>query len=645
MCFLYYCFQKASRFWFWFIVTPVILTIGYGYSGFVQEDLKEKEVSESQTVLYRILLLFTLNADEVGKDVNGDLDVARWCGALVWFSTVLTVLIRMFAQTATIYWIYFWTLFPWRRHIVVAGLGEPEDERDRLVEKLRKNWENVVVIETNPAHPGLQACRRAGALCLIGSPFEPIMMELARLKRASGLLALSREDRKNVMLLGLAAKIVNGNDDIGQLQGEDEDVLARSNKKNLRCVIQVGEPRLLEVLARHKLHRDSTDRLHVRLFSMHEMVARAMLREHLIGRNRHRLDKILLLGTGGDGKLGASLAIRAIKDRWIESDKLHEFKPLQIHVYDPSATDWVDCVRGAMRPEMENLCRFYPHDCHAPRRGFRSRLKRMDLVTEDFDAVFICMGHESRALIQASDLRDVLPEKVPIVVRVPEESAGFGRLLRMYDAGGLGPNLSAVGTHERLWHIAATMNPGVEMLAQVLHQDYLSMTQGRLARAVESEPDKVQHLLDKAAFRPWSRLRDTYREMNRHFAEGLRDFLTIPASEGKPARVYRRVFSPSELIDPQKTFHLEKQEIERLAKRQHSQWVCNMRRRGWKRGAGDDADKTDQARKLHRDLRPWDDLHESSREYTRTIIRRLPIILAKADYRLVLSDESSTRSS
>jgi len=480
----------------------------------------------------------------------------------------------------------------------------------------------------------LEACRQAGAVCLIGSPYEPSMLRNAQLSRAGTLLALCEDDRKNVSLLTLTESLVGRGAD--SVRSEDEDPLAPSDPENVGCVIQVSEPRLMEVLRRHDLHRDPSDNLHLRIFSMHEMVARAMLRECMIGPETRELNKVLLLGVGGEGRLGEALVVRLAKDRFIDAEPGQAVRPVEVHVYDQMASNWARCVQGGFDAEMEQICRLRPTDCIASRCGFRGLGQREELIKAEYDAVFICMSDESHALIQAAQLRDVLPTRVPIIVRVHEELSGFGRLLERPNAGGLGENIHVVGSHDRVFDIIASMNPTVEMLAQVLHQDYLLLTQRKRRAAQErGDTEMARTIAEKAAFVPWRRLAEEYRDSNRALAQRLRAHLNVPAMAGGKGRRFRLEFCPRGLIAPQNLFVLSKEELETLATQEHQMWCETMTSLGWRKGGGPAPHGSDPVRKLNPNLIPWEELTNDMKENDRNIIRRLAYIFAKADYRVI----------
>lgn len=640
---LYLWLHSVTRRWIVLALLLVAATFGFSFWGWHDGSCGISRYTAA-TVAYQTLRLFTLDSDLGNDNCCWQLEVARWLGAIGWASAVATVLIALFQQRALTAFVACCSFFR-RGHVIVAGLGPPEQNRERLIERLRAARRDVVVLE-HANHPGLEACRAAGAVCLTGSPQEVTDLRRAQLARAGALVALGDDDRQNIQLLGAVADLL-GKSDLADKKGcadqrpatDEDDPLAPSDGRNVGCVIQFSEPGMLEVLRRHELHRDPTDRLHLRIFNRHELIARAMLRESLLGQNVPLLRKVLLLGTGSRGRLGEALVLRAAKDAWLErADAAQTFEPLEIHVFDRDAKLWIECLRS--RHEIINrACRLVERDGPPAKCGFRTVDNWKGIEDENYDAAFVCVPDESHALMQAAHLRNALDTRVPVVVRMHEERAGFGELLRRPNAGGLGENLRVVGTHDRVFDVAASMQPFLEIIAQALHQDYLALTQRNLRQAEErGDAAAAATIARKAAFRPWSDLDESYRESNRALAMRLREHLTVPQPNGRPARRFRLEFCPGGLIEHWSLYRLSDQEpnneLERMAEREHELWCAAQRAAGWRYApAGEHT--SDPRQKLTPNLVEYSALSDGMKEYDRDILRRLPYVFAKADYKVV----------
>lgn len=655
---LYLWLHAIAHRWILLALLLVAATFLFSFWGWpLEDDLLQAESHQNVsrhsagTIAYQTVKLFTLDSELSDRNCVWQLEVARWLGALGWACAVGTVLIGLFQQRALTVFVACCT-FVRRGHVIVAGLGPPEENRERLIEHLRAARRDVLVLEPDAGHPGLEACRSVGAVCLSGSPHEETELRRAQLGRAGALVALGDDDRQNVDLLGAVAGLLatraaaDGTQPDRQAPPDEEDPLTPSHSRNVGCVIQFSEPGMLEVLRRHELHRDPTDRLHLRIFNRHELIARAMLRESLLGQNVPVLRKVLLLGTGNQGRLGEALVLRAAKDLWLERAGAGEsFEPLEIHVFEREACLWIECLK-ARHEILDRTCRLVERECLAAKCGFRSVGEWQGIEHENYDAALVCLPDESHATMQAARLREVLDPSVPVVVRVREEHAGFGELLRRPGAGGLGKNLRAVGTHDRVFDVAASIHPFAEIIAQAAHQDYLVLTQRNL-RAAEARGDSATAgtIAGKAAFCPWSELDESYRESNRALAMRLREHLTVPQPDGRPARRFRLEFSPRVLIEPWSLYRLSdhepNNELERMAEREHELWCAAQHAAGWRYApAGEHS--SDPRQKLNSNLVPYRELSDGMKEYDRNILRRLPYIFAKADYKVADVAQSDT---
>ena len=633
MCRMYSLLRLLGRRWILVALILVAVTTLLGLWGLSEE----RPEFNLDTDFYHVIKMFVLNTSVTDENAGWKLNAARWMGMVVWSFTILTFLIGIFYQRAVTAYVAICTFFR-RGHVVLAGLGTPEDSRERLVKELRAAGKDVVVLEPDPHHPGLDACRNAGAICLTGSPLEVTDLKRAKLTRADSLLVLGSSDRENVALLATAAMLLGPQGPPTEAEAEaEEDTLAPTPPDKVSCVVQVGEPGLLEVIRQHHIQKDAVDRLHLRVFNTHEMVARAMLRECLTGPDRALPKRILLVGTGREGRLGEALVGRAAKDRWIErTEKIQgAFEPLLIDVIDRDAERWSQCVSGRYQ-FLREVCGLNPIEQWATKCGFDGPNSLKDMDPSDYDAVFICLADEAYAVMQAANARRVFPERIPIIVRVREEKVAFGKLLGENDAGGLGKNIRVVGTHDRIFSVAQSMNPAVEMLAQVLHQDYLALTQQKIRDAeVRGDHETARKIAGKKAFVGWNQLPADLQQSNRMLAQRLPEYQKILGTDGRLVRSYTRQFTPRELINPTESYVLSDEEVAKLAEREHEMWCKAMKSLGWRKGQGQSPHDSDPDRKLNPNLVDWTELDPGMKDYDRSIIRRLPYVFAKADEKLV----------
>lgn len=621
----YILFRRLARHWFLGVVLMVGAAVVLGLYGFTQENPE----NDFATNAYLVALLFALNCGDAAKPVGWEVNVARWLGFAVWFVTVVSILVRLFGQRVLSGYVGLWAW--WRPgHVVVGGLGRPDLDLDRLVEELRAAGRDVVVVEPDPEHPGLDACRQAGAVCLTGSPLEQFNLRKARVHRAGTLLALGGDDRANVSVMCLAADVRAAKKVAPS--PPPPDPLSPPAGRGLDCIVQVSEPRLLDLLRRQDAGPAAVGRVNVRPFNVHELVARAMLRECLIRLSSPVVDSILILGTGAGGRIARAVAVRAAKDRWIDRDPNAPFRPLRADVYDPDAVAWGECLASSLDPAVAALMEVRPHPCESHRCGFRNGTVRDRVLGGAYHAAFVGMSDEAHALIQALALREAMPTTVPVVVRVREEGAGFGGLVVTPQGDPFADNLHTIGTQDQVFALAGSLNPMVEVFARALHQDYLLLTDRKYHDAMRrGNLELAKKIRAKEAFKRWGKLHPNFRRSNHLLAGRLSRYLFVPSTN----RRFRAVYRPNALIDASRAYLLTTDEVEELARLEHAGWLEDMAADGWTFGRGSAPDGSDPVRKLNQNMVPWGKLDTGTQDYDRNIIRRLPFVFAKADYELV----------
>lgn len=702
---LYRWFVAVSRFWIAGMVLLWGLTFCCTWKG-MQGLTDAKAISalpalqdydfEStwHNALYESIRFLLMDSDlSQYADISGQLSVARWLGAVGWFSTVAAVLVRLFQQRALSAFVW---LMTWRRgsHVIFAGLGPPEEGRERLAVRLSNRGRNVVVIEPDGGHPSLETCRAAGVVCLRGSAAETADLRRARISRAGAMIALGENDTANMDLL---AGVVRERGETASHSTESafdsqadprvgdreipEQPLDPGRPGSLSFFQQVTEPGLMEVLKRHSWHRDSLDCLHLRIFNQHEMAARAMLRETMVGLDIPQLRKILIVGTGATGRMGEALVVRAIKDQRID---FPDADPLDIHVLDSDAENWAQCLSGRMQ-FLGEFSGIHPRNVPASRCGFFEVKHWKGIIGENFDAVFICLANESLGVTQAGRVVDAIskqarvygkaPKVLPVIVRVREEYAGFGQLLNDVSGRPLA-HVRPVGMQDRVFDAIASMNPVIEMLAQVTHQDYLARRQQQIRTASAEEGQKILNA-KLASLQSWTNLSESLRESNRELVRRYPGMLAIPDRDGRTVRRFHMEFAPDEIIDPRAPYSLSANELELLGPLEHDNWyiaqykagwryrekkadaveaarhesrprkqllkLANIRHQEWldeKRRDGRDVSEVAHFRtpshvNFNENMCPWNELSDGMRQFDFDIIQQLPYVLAKADYKLV----------
>lgn len=561
----------------------VLLTVGLGTGGFwltAPDDWPDTE--RLSDALYKAIGLLAIETGAVPTAGNWALEVARWCGLVFWASALLTLVVRLFRESVHRLMVRVLAA----DHVIVAGLG---DGGARLVENLRADGRTVVVIEPNRNHPAAERCMSHGAVVLIGAADDPGTLRAAQLTRAQTVLALFDDERVCVQTATAVYRLLEG-----------ERATRRSPP--VRCVLRLTEPGLLDIVRRHRIKTDPDDRFQLEILNAHEIAATTMVRE-AVANSPRPIRRLLVLGLGTHHRLGEMVVLRASKDHLLDPTR-EDGDKLSVHVYDKDAAAWLASA-ASRYPFLSRACDIQPYPCWARKVGKGD-------IRELFDAAFVCIGDEGHATAQAVALRThVLTAGQPIMVQVSHSQAGFGELISQPLAG-WGENIHPIGLEDPLFDPHAATQPELELRARTIHHDY------RTRRPPTTEP----------ANKPWALLDETFREANRQLAARYAGHLSWIG--GGKTTAYRMAFQPDGFTGSGDVFAFSDAELDALAEQEHKQWLAERERDGWRHG-----DVKDPVRKLTPRLVPYTQLTEADRENNREFVRRLPIILARADYAIV----------
>jgi hypothetical protein len=566
----------------------IALTIGFGTSGFLKTTHECDEPFSLLDALYHSMALLAIETGSVPGAGNWQLELARWLGMLFFASAIVTFVVRLSQEAVHRLLVKLLA----KDHYIVAGLGS---HGILLVEALRKRGKTVVVVEANSNHPSSDPCRQLGAVVLFGDPTEAKTLLAANLPKATTLLALFEEEGECVRIVTAAYEVLHSEK-------------ATPKLPPVRCVLRLTEPGLLDVVRRHKLKTDPDDRVELEILNSHEIAATTMIREAKAN-SKGPFDRLIVLGLGTHHRLGEMVVLRAVKDHIILSHGEVKQK-LVIDVFDRQASEWYETLRSRY-PMLEQVCTIRPHACWARKAGSAE-------FNKECDAAFVCISDEKHATAQAVMLRrEVLTHDQPIMVRVTSSRSGYGRLLSTPESG-WGGNLHAIGLEDPLYDADMATQPELELRAQTIHQDY------RARKRNSTEP----------ANKPWLVLDETFREANRKLANRYASHLSSTDGKYKPI-CYHWELRPDGFLQHESDrplfFQFSDDELEYLAGKEHELWKAEREADGWRYGLVKDASaKTNPLLVAYREL-----TDEAAREYNREFVRRIPLILALADYTIV----------
>ena len=583
----------------WFVSMPrdnewwIILGVGVGafilgFVGFMQTDWPTADGGTStmsvSDALYRTLQLLVLEGGNLDRaTVPVGLQIARFTLPALGGYLAFKVLLTIFREEVGLL-----GLRMFRHTVVICGLGEGGFV---LARSLRERGQRVVVIEKDANNPHVSACRRLGAVVLIGDATDPQVLRRGRVDRARYVVSVCGEDRTNAEV---AMRV--------------RDIALRQTSGSLSCIVHIVEPQLCTLLKSYEIGESHSDRFRLDSFNVHDSGARALLREFPSFSEREEVDEKPHLLVVGLGRLGQSLIVQAVR-RWVGT-RQPAGSQLRVTVLDREATQRVASLLGRF-PQLSDACDFsaLDLDIESAELGRAKLLVRED-GTCDLTRVYVCLGDESLGMTAALKIHRLLREhEVPVVVRM-RQAAGLAALLEQQGVrrDGLEP-IRGFGLLERTYDPDLLLGGTYEILAQATHEEHVQ-AQERAGDTVETNPSLVA----------WDDLPETLKESNRDQASHIAVKLAavgcaiIPWADWDAA-----------------SFKFTPEEVELLAKMEHDRWNGDRLRNGWTYAPGEkDIDK-----KTSPYLVPWDDLSEEIKELDRVPVRGMAGFLARAEFQIV----------
>ena len=366
----------------------------------------------------------------------------------------------------------------------------------------------------------------------------------------------------------------------------------------IRLNAHVSDPDLaLALQARHLSHPQPG----VDFFTLGELVARSLARRDQTAA-RGDAPHISVVG---HGTFGRALVVAFARLRSVEIAP--DGEPLTVTLVGPGAGEAARALR-ARWPSVRAACRLVPVETFAEVRAVGTPGR-----------VYVCHDDDGDALRSALRDSDLWRAGDGAVVLRLNRLAGLGGLFGTHDDAildDLGGRLDVVEPGTLLRKATA---PGVlvhddvyDLMAVSAHLTYLRNQRAR-GVAWQSTPAMVS----------WADLSDDLRAANRAQVRAIPDRLrqmgctVAPAGDNDPGRI------PEPVVDAR-------------AVDEHARWMADKVAAGWSYGP-----ERDDVRRLHPDLRPWEDLSEHDREKDRAAIRAIPVILADFGLHVVALDDDA----
>jgi len=574
-----------SRIWPWLVILgPAGLCALMGFLGFVEYFRCSGETPSRLDVFYLTLQLFTLESGAVDGPVPWQLQVARFLAPVAAFWSVFSGLAALFRGGLVRFQLRFI-----RRHNVVCGLGRTGLQ---LVSDFRRDGQRVVVIEADEQNDNIEVARELGAIVLTGDASQEFLLKRARAVHARSVVALCGKDGVNVEVAVRCHQLA---------RRYGGDLSSR-----IQCYIQVFELQLIELLRENRIFTESNDPFDAHIVNSFRNAARLAFQRQPLDRVRIKPqdDTRAHLIVVGFGRMGQSLALQAARTAHYANDK-----QLRITAIDLEAP-----LRKrdlfALYPAFEEVCEttFITADGRNPQT--HADIDKLCGEPNSIVTVAVCVDDDSRSLAIASGIAARLKDRgVPVLVRLSEET-GLAVLLgddTCY-SGRLG-QLCPFGQTSRVATREVLLSEKLDETARAIHEAYRELRRqgGRSAGNPSSAP--------------WEELRSDFRESNRQQTDHMSAKLRAAGCSVEP-------IEPRASVTRQ-PFAFTDEEIELLAKMEHSRWCAERLLAGWKR-----ADKDDKPRKISSSLKPWDELTEEVKDYDRETVRIIPKLLKMSDARI-----------
>jgi hypothetical protein len=486
----------------------------------------------------------------------------------------------------------------------------------RLATKLRSDRERVVVVDRDPTVADLEECRRLGVPVLRGDATDLIVLDRARIRRASHVIVVTGDDGVNTEIA----------EQVGNLVANSK----HARPTPLGCYVNVDDEELCTLLDQHATFRrrfwpavvrskvgadrgpssGSTSPIKFRFFNVFRLAPQAILDDERFSPFLHERDGmppwLVIVGTG---PVGVNLAVVAAQ-RWQNENE--EADPhLRITMVDVDSEAQVTAMRerwACFRRvcDLDSIT-IDPWHVYSDPFGYHGGQPSPT-------GAIICPSDDADGLRMSVSFRRWLPDNTPIVLCTT----------RRNDSGPL-LDLASVEFHGEIYRISVLdevcqqwihliLNPQrIESLARSAHHNYV---RHRLEEGSTGDPSTV----------PWDLLPDYLRKSNLRQAENF----------GAKLHWIGYGIEPASESDS-RPFEFRPEEIEELAEMEHRDWITERLEAGWSFAA---------VKSIREKQSPylicWQCLPDSVREYDREAMRDLPLALVREGLSIVsLESEAS----
>ncbi len=466
-----------------------------------------------------------------------------------------------------------------RNHVIICGLQEITEA---LSEQLKsKKIKTIVIGEMNPVEA--ETIRRHCTVLLPGDPKDTALLSLARVKKASAVLALTDSDGLNAEIVLSAMK-----------------VLRNRKGRPITGILQISNPALWKIIREQALLPAEGMPVRIDFFNGPVLGARILIDTHFtpeIEKWGNNPPPVIVVGLG---RLGESIIARASRE-WIEKRKGSAVLP--VILVDLHA----ETIRErllATYPLMKDEVHISAVSIDVRSAEFQKAAFLSGEVSNTQALAFICLNDDTAGLTAALTLSHHLTgTDSKILVRM-DHNPGLSRLVGEEATGKL--RILPFSSQSIASDSELVLGGIREILARAIHEQYLV-----------SVASQVPPIADPALV-PWEELPERLRESNRNQAEHMMEKLhsigcdIIPMTDWTAAG-----------------FTFTNREVEHLAEMEHIRWMDTMKEQGFSFGS-----RKDESEKMHPSMLAYKDLPENEKEKDRMAVRMIPRYLALIDFEI-----------
>jgi len=622
-----------------FVVIVVTVWL-VGTYGFITALDKAGSIRDIADALYLSLQLFFVNSGAVDiKRFSWSFEFARWGAPLcLAVATIRAVLMLAKENTNRLRLRFIFN------HVIVCGVGQ---KGSNLVADLLDNHKElqVVIVEIDPANTSLDELKEKGAIVIIGDAADPAVLIKAKLHKASTLIALTSEDKSNLQIAQIAYELK---------KPEDE------SSNQLACFIHLYDAKLRRHFYSHELFAQPHLNIDARLFSFYEKAARKLLQEHFA---KHQMSvasskvdisqhHLLLIGFGW---LGKSLATQAARIGCYPDgrrlsvtvvDKRAEFLAQKLYQEIPAINQLLDIRFYAADVELlpVTLDELFKLPCFTPgHQDLNSADHRS--ASMPVDIAFLGLGDELLNYVVARDVATwfIDLDSPPDIIMCLTDKLGMARLVDKEESRIGKVLIRPYELLEKTSSFDSVVNPQLEILARIIHYDYVRNELAKLKedvslsacretgkdgrdiwlrlqtllkgfenismnpKAIDKELSLLGGLTGNSSVVAWNKLpqelKDTNREQAEHVAIKL-GMIGCTMEEAKNKSI--------------SSYEMTEKEVEMLARVEHARWVADKVLQGWTYGKAKDG-----LRKTNPLLLPYDDLNQAEKDKDINAVRNI----------------------